>query len=425
MRQRIVRVTIAAVTVALLLFAVPLGVAIQVVVFGQERLELERSALRAGARVGPDVMHGDPVELPVETRRSVAIYDPTLRRRAGAGPDLGDDAVARAARGTITELSVDHTLVIAVPVTSSEKVIAVVRASIPTQAVWARVVLTWLVLAALAAAALGAAVAVARRQARVLSEPLESLAAVSERISAGDLAARIGPSRIPEVQRVAETQNTMLNGLVSALDRERTFSTHVSHQLRTPLTGMQLALDHAVEQSDVGDDASTALHDALRRSEQLRRTIDDLLQAAHTGPDTWLISPRLSVAAILAVTERSWHGPLAELGRHLATRFDDAASDSTVPERAVTQILDVLLDNAMRHGRGAVVVDVRPMAGAVALHVSDEGHLDDGADPFVGAAQRPGHGIGLPLARSIAHACGGRLRLATRQPTEFVLILPE
>jgi len=428
MRQRIVRVAVAAVVVALALFAVPLGVVVQNTLFSEERLELERAALQAGARVGPDFAAGDDVELPTDPTRTIGIYDPAMRLRAGRGPETGDRTTRRAATGVVAETDEDQQLVVAVPITSSERVVGVVRAAIPTGVTWSHVLLAWLVLAGLAAAAMAAAVLVARRQARLLSAPLEDLSGVSQRVADGDLTARAGESRIPEIHRVADTHNAMVDRLTDLLERERRFSADASHQLRTPLTGLQLVLEQARAHAErPGYDTRPALAEASVQVDLLHHTIDDLLRVTRAGPDSWLNADSTTLGAVLTDTQRLWHGPLAEHGRQLTVSIDRDLAAVPVPGRAVVQIVNVLLDNALRHGAGSVTLDGRGIGDTVAIDVSDEGSI--GADPdnlFTRrSADGSGHGIGLPLARSIAEACGGRLRLTSPAPTRFSLILPE
>jgi signal transduction histidine kinase len=93
---------------------------------------------------------------------------------------------------------------------------------------------------------------------------------------------------------------------------------------------------------------------------------------------------------------------------------------------SVRQILDVLLSNACLHGAGAVTATVRESGSFLAVDVHDEG--DGVADAQEAFRRRSpsadGHGIGLALASSLAHAEGGglALRASGRAPT-FTLTL--
>jgi signal transduction histidine kinase len=93
---------------------------------------------------------------------------------------------------------------------------------------------------------------------------------------------------------------------------------------------------------------------------------------------------------------------------------------------AIATVIDVLVDNAVRHGSGTVTITLgaaRP--SGVSVTVADEGEL--AGDPNRVFERRSpearGHGIGLALARSLAHAEGARLRLARRSPTTFELLI--
>ena len=91
------------------------------------------------------------------------------------------------------------------------------------------------------------------------------------------------------------------------------------------------------------------------------------------------------------------------------------------------QVLTVLLDNAVIHGEGAVEVHTRDAGDAVAIEVADEGPgiTVPGAELFVRRSHTAaGHGLGLALARRLAEAEGGHLRLARPAPPMFALLLP-
>jgi signal transduction histidine kinase len=359
-RERIVRVAVAAVAIALLLFAVPLAVIVRSALFDDERRELQATALQGAVRIDPDFARSNPVELPHNSDQQIGVYDVSSRLRFGLGPETGDAVVRRAATGTIADGQLGGELIVAVPVTSEEKVVGVVRAAQPVQVIWNGVVLAWLALAALAAAAFGVAVFVARR--------------------------------------------------------------------RTPLTGLQLGLEAAQEQAaqDPGFDLRPALQEANDRAEELDRTIEDLLQVARLPTDQWAAAEPAPLDDVLEEAERRWHGPLAKQGRQLGMRKQQGMAAAEVPGRVVGQILDILLDNASRHGLGAVIVTARDIGDAVAIDVTDEGSISSPTtELFIRASSTDsGHGIGLGLARSLAEACGGRLNLTSKAPTTFSFVLP-
>ena len=113
-------------------------------------------------------------------------------------------------------------------------------------------------------------------------------------------------------------------------------------------------------------------------------------------------------------------------GRSIAARAEDGDLHARASAAAVRQILAVLVENALVHGSGQVTVTARDATPAVAVDVVDEGTLAlDEASLFTGRpGDREGHGIGLALARRLAEAQGGRLRLRSATPTTVTLLLP-
>ncbi|MGV9851433.1 sensor histidine kinase [Streptomyces sp. NPDC003442] len=425
MRQRVMRVAVVAVLVALLLLATPLALGIQTSFFADERDELERAALAAAVHVPPFVVGGH-VELPAHERGvDVGVYDLSGRRRDGRGPRRADATAREARKGIVVRGHVGHQLVVAVPLSTQEQVIGTVRASSGTAGVWHRVVLAWLGLAGLALVALATAVVVARRQARTLSAPLEALSAKAGAVADGDFTARAEGSAIAEIDQVARTQNTMVDHLTRWLEHERHFTSNASHQLRTPLAGLQLGLEAAAGDPDA--DPRAALTEALDQARHLQRTVDEVLRLARATPRPAVPTTARPAAEVAEGVERRWHGRFAAAGRRLGLVAEPGGEGLRIPDRTAEQILDVLLDNALRHGRGAVRITVRELGGATAVDVSDEGSpaLDRRTLFQRGATtSAAGRGIGLTLARELAETAGGRLTLARSNPTTFTLLLP-
>ncbi|MFF2993148.1 sensor histidine kinase [Streptomyces sp. NPDC057950] len=428
MRQRVVRVAVTAVLVALILLAIPLALAIRSSLYAHQRDTLERSALAAAVRVSPDYTTGDPVELPSPGGAGhLGLYDPAPRLRAGSGPRTGDAAVRRSLGGVIARTRSGGELVVAVPVSHDEKVIGVVRTASAVSAVRTQVFLGWAALLGAAVLALAVGVLVARHQARALARPLEDLSRHCRAVTAGDLNARAAPSAIAEIRQVALTHNDMLHSLSELLRHERNFTSNASHQLRTPLTGLQLILEAGLSQEDDGR-LRPVLREALAATTRLHHTVEEVLRLAGSPlPPNRPASDR-PVAALLEETDELWHGLFAQDGRRLECGVQDTPADVRVPGGPVAEILGVVLDNARAHGRGSVRVSVRDLAGALAFDVADEGVLDIEPgrlfDRGHSVGDSGGTGIGLALARDLAASLGGRLLLTNTDPTTFTLLVP-
>ncbi|WP_055523682.1 sensor histidine kinase [Streptomyces graminilatus] len=425
MRQRVVRVALTAALVAVVLLAVPLALAIGSSLYADQRDTLERAALSGAVRVSPDYTTGDPVELPAPPAGGhLGLYDTHLLLRAGSGPRTGDAAVRRAFGARVVRGHSSGDLTVTVPVSHAEQVIGVVRASSPAAAVRTRVVAVWAVLAGACALALTVAVLVARRQARVLAAPLEDLSRHSRAVTAGDLSARATPSGIAEIDQVARTHNEMLSSLTELLRHERDFTANASHQLRTPLTGLQLTLEAGLAEHE---DARLrpALEEALATTRRLHRTVEEVLRLSRSPGPPGTPAPSVPVAPLLAEIEDHWHGLFAHDGRRLLCTTGDTPADARVPGAPVAEILGILLDNARVHGRGTVRLTVRDLGDALAFDVTDEGAIET-TRPFERGhtGDGEGEGIGLALARDLTVTLGGRLSLTARLPTTFTVLVP-
>ncbi len=440
MRREVARAAVTAAWIALAVLAVPLAIAVYLLVLGDERGELERVALRAAIQVDASFNAADPAELPPpEPGSQIGLYDRTGRLRTGTGPPQADAATVQAMTGVVAQRVNGSMLVVALPAASGEQVTAVVRAASPTSTLWRRTAVGWAILATAMATALLAAIGVARRGARRLATPLEALAAASRSVGQGDFSVSVPQCGIPEIDRVADTQNSTTRRLGALLERERRFTANASHQLRTPLAGLQIVLETALTQGQGHQgqhrtDLRDALDEALATTCRLQATVEDVLalhreSALPTGssPRPQRATDGLShVEGILESAAARWHGPLAAAGRRLSHGCDPGTATRSLPSGPLAQILDVLLDNALRHGQGRVRLTARSLGQAIAIDVSDEG---PGVPEHLGDVFRRGtgttHGIGLSLAREFAVSLGGRLILSARTPPVFSVILPD
>jgi signal transduction histidine kinase len=297
----------------------------------------------------------------------------------------------------------------------------VVRASATSANVDARVLRAWLVLGGFALLAIGAAGGLAWWLSRRLDAPLVELAVAAHRVGDGDFTTRAPRSGVAEIDGVAEAIDTTAERLGGALDRERSFSAHVSHQLRTRVAGLRVTLEAPAV---TGGSEHDAIESAIAETDRLEATIVELLALARDGATR----AALEVTEVLDDLERRWHGRLALEGRPLRVHCERSIPTPHVSATAVSQILDVLVDNALTHARGAIVVNARSTGDGLAIDVDDDG-------PGIRASPEElfrrrttdtdGHGIGLALARTLAEAEGGRLVVSRRSPgARMSLLLP-
>jgi signal transduction histidine kinase len=419
LRRRILVTIVAITAAAVLALFVPAAVTIRSHIERGELLELQRRAsivARGVPSTGPvtlaDLDDGGGDDF------TVALYDRQLNLVAGTGPADGDEVVAAAAIGMVNEGYVEGDLVAALPVRyGSDGPEYTVRVSESSTESWHRVRSA---LGMLAAAALGIIVVAAFAGvllARRLSRPIEQLREWSATSFGHPEAPPPSPSGIGELDALGDALARADERIRQLVDRERSFSSHVAHQLKTPVAAMRVALE--AELDAPRDDQRTVLIESLGALDRLESTIASLLALARHRPrrSVWC-----DVAAVVTSHCDRWQPRFAIAGRSL--RVAGAPAWANVDVSAIDHVLDVLIDNALTHGAGAVGVSTRAVDGRVEIRVSDEGSLDAGIDAFSEQRSDTGHGIGLRLARTLAESAGGELTLYSATPTAFSLRLP-
>jgi signal transduction histidine kinase len=409
LRRRVLVAIVGVAAAAVVLFALPLAVAIQRLYRDEAVVSLERDATRISASV-PDDIASRPEPVPlisrVSRRLSVGVYTLQGRRVTGSGPEESPVA-GSAADGEVHE-SVEHGLLtVSAPVPSDESIVAVIRVATPYQRVYARAERAWVLMGALAILVVGLAAVVARRQAGRLSAPLEDLTRDAEALGSGDFSIRAKSVGVREADAASRALEATARRLGDVLKRERDFSAQVSHQLRTPLTGLLLGLEAGLAE----DDPRTVIRTALERGEHLQEIIEDLVRLSRgSGADRGVLDVRALLDEVRSRAEVTVHVP-------------EVLPEVRASAAAVRQIVHVLLDNAVIHGRPPVTVSATDLGSGIAIDVTDTGPgIPEDADVF--RAPADGHGIGLPLARSLAEAEGGRLIIRRSSPPTFSLLLP-
>ena len=113
--------------------------------------------------------------------------------------------------------------------------------------------------------------------------PLGSIAVTAEKIEKGDLSARLANSKDRDLTRLVSSFNSMTDSLEERIQRERRFASHVSHELRSPLTSMRGAVELvANRKSELGDRAQLGVELLEKDVKRFERIVLDLLEIARS-----------------------------------------------------------------------------------------------------------------------------------------------
>ncbi len=267
---------------------------------------------------------------------------------------------------------------------------------------------------------------------RVL-RPLASVVAAARGIAGGDLTARLDPAAEPELQQLTSSFNHMVDQLSKRMERDRRFAADVSHELRSPLQTLSAAATVLTNRRS-GLDERSAMAAALVAEEVTRfqNLVTDLLEIARGDqPPDWSLVDVADLAR-QACQARGISANVVRVDPGTATTW-------RIDRRRFDQIVGNLLDNAERHGGGAMTIRLGRADGVRYVEVDDEGPgilPEDRAtifNPFVrGRSARArgdsdGAGLGLALVAQHVDTHGGSIAVLDRPGggARFRVELPE
>jgi len=420
-RRRILFAIVGVATFAVIAFGAPLAWTVRRIEHDDALAMLQREAAKAALEV-PSLGNGDNIELPrsASSGVSIAVYGADGARVTGDGPARADRATAAALQGRLAQYSDASAIAVGWPLTSNEQTFGAIRAALPEATFEHRVHVIWFLMGVLGLLVIGVTALVARRQAVRLARPVADLTTAVRRLGDGDFVVEVPASGVGELDTAGAALTATAERLRQLVARERTFSADVSHQLRTPLTGLRLTLENAATGTT---EPEVVVGEALESVGRLEATISDLLELARAERSA---AEPIDLAPVIEDVARAWNGDLAERGRPLRVDIEHHLPSAAVTASALRHILDVLLANARDHGRGTVTITAMRTAGGAVVEVSDEGPGVTGdTDRVFARGAGSGHGIGLALARSLADAEGARLTLAAPGPRpRFRLLVP-
>ena len=247
--------------------------------------------------------------------------------------------------------------------------------------------------------------------------PVERMRARAAEISATEPGERLPvPEVNDELGRLGTTLNEMLERLEAAIERERRFVDDASHELRTPLALHRAELELALRYGEDADALRASINSAIEEVDRLVALAEALLVVARSGEEGLALAREPVAAGDLFETLIERFGSRA-LNAHRSLEIGEGGNLVVSGDRLrLEQALTSLVDNALRHGAGAVRLSAQRENGAVAIHVTDEGagfpddflpHAFERFSRADASRGRGGAGLGLAIVDTIATAHGG------------------
>jgi signal transduction histidine kinase len=226
-----------------------------------------------------------------------------------------------------------------------------------------------------------------------------------------------------ELSRLATTLNEMHVRNEAAYERQRRFVADASHELRAPLAVLRAELEVALTGPPSVSALRSASASALEEADHLARLTQDLLTLAQV--DEGRLSLELTDVSVVEAFSRVKRRFDQRSRTEHRDLFASAPNDLFVRADAlrVDQVLSNLVDNALRHGAGTVVLSANRDGDRVELHIADEGagfdeqFLPAAFERFTQPAQGrvpEGAGLGLSIVLSVARAHGGDAHAVNR-----------
>jgi len=266
---------------------------------------------------------------------------------------------------------------------------------------------------------------------RTITEPMRELVERTDLVGKGDRDA-LRPLRrhgTSEFARLSQSFLEMARRLNTRSSFISTFATHVSHELKSPLTSIQGAAELLRDDLDAPTPAMT--------DQDQRKFLDNIVADADRLAK---ISGRLRDFARaenpIAVGAAKLSAAIADLRTAFSPLEFRLSGDLDAPMRIsaenATIIFSNLADNAVRHGGSTLDVSAMRQGNSLLVMVSDNG---EGVSPnnrtqifdsfFTTRRDSGGTGMGLAIVRAMLDAHGGAIRLLdSAQGTAFELTIP-
>jgi heavy metal sensor kinase len=282
-------------------------------------------------------------------------------------------------------------------------------------------------------------------------KPVQTIVYTARRISESDLSQRLNLDRDDELGELADTFDQMLDRLQAAFERQRQFTADASHELRSPLTIIELESNRALEKPRTTKEYEQVLRLIQSENEWMSSLVNELLLLARMDAGQIAMrSNRLDLSdVVLEVSERL--NPLAS-ARGVMLKTGTLMECYVQADRVyLAQLLTNLVENAIKYSQGeGALVEVESTNQVVGdqkwsvVRITDNGPgIPEEELPYIfdrfyrldkarsrqmdeDYATISGSGLGLAISKSIAEIYSGKIEVESRagNGTTFTVWLP-
>jgi signal transduction histidine kinase len=317
-------------------------------------------------------------------------------------------------------------LFVAVPILNGENTLGVVRLTFPASVVDDAVNQRLRGISSVAGITLLVSALVAILLALGITRRLSNLKNVTEEFTNGNYKVRAEINGgAPEIRSLGRSFNTMADQLDKLISQQKAFAGDASHQLRTPLTALQLRLERAAEMLST-DPAGAAerIEAAMVETDRLQRLVEGLLVLSRSENVDNIARDKCDAAQIARERFQNWEALASEQNVGLLLKVPDTAPIFAIPG-ALEQVIDNYIDNALEivPTNSTITVEISTDSEFTKISVIDEGPGIPEADIakafnrfWRARSDTHGSGLGLAIVDRLATASGGRAELVNLSP---------
>ncbi|MFK8051394.1 MAG: ATP-binding protein [Woeseiaceae bacterium] len=261
---------------------------------------------------------------------------------------------------------------------------------------------------------------------RYLTAPLTPVMAAARKLSTGDLDARVGKTnqRSDELGDLSSQFDQMADALQRQVESRQDLLRNVSHELRSPIARILVALELASRQPDEINLHLQRIAQDAEHMEALTQQILDLAKA-HASPGT---EQALDLQHLVRqiCDDAAFEGKPASIFVEFSPLCDHNQLQGN--EALLSSAIENVVRNALRFSPPEAIVRVTLDKDAANDHsilsVVDEGPgispalLSSIFDPFVKGSESDGAGVGLALSRQIVELHGGQIKARNNDQPE-------